>query len=347
VYESFFGLGGLPFQLVPDPRYLFLSAHHREALSNLQYGLATAKPVTVLLGEAGTGKTTLLRSAFESDGCRHVHSVYVNNPTLTRDEFVTFLANRFGLSPEAAQSKATFLQELETLLIARQERGEITALVVDEAQCLSKALLEEIRLLANVETATEKLLPLVLVGQPELGLRLNEPGLRQFKQRIALRCEITPFDLRDTALYIATRIRVSGGDASRLFTREAVTLIHEYSRGIPRTINVMCDNALLNGFALGQRPVGREIVAEVARDFDLATSAARNAYALGGNTNQDDATEGIRSFPALQQGDVDIAGAAGDRDSIHPFSDAEQTPTTRQPDASHPAVARLGQVRAR
>ena len=269
MYQRFYGLRELPFELTPNPTFLFLSPRHSEALSNLEYGLSAAKPVTVLIGEAGTGKTTLLRAALQSERCRNVRCVYLNNPALTRDEFVETLARRFDLSPEAAKSKAVLLTELERVLRDRRAVGETTALVVDEAQSLSIELLEEVRLLANIETATQKLLPLVLAGQPELGERLNDPALRQLKQRVALRCEITPFDLQETAAYIATRVRTAGGEASRLFTREAVTLIHEYSRGIPRTISVMCDNALVGGMALGRQPVDRAIVLEVSRDFDL------------------------------------------------------------------------------
>ncbi len=195
--------------------------------------------------------------------------MYINNPALTRDEFIEMLARRFELSAQAAQSKAALLAELEAVLRERRLRGQITSLVVDEAQSLSLELLEEIRLLANIETETEKLLPLVLAGQPELGARLNDSALRQLKQRVALRCEIRPFEISETAAYIASRIRAAGGDASRLFSREAVILIHERSRGIPRTISVMCDNALVSGMALGRQPVDREIVTEVCRDFDL------------------------------------------------------------------------------
>jgi type II secretory pathway predicted ATPase ExeA len=269
MYQRFYGLRELPFELTPNPTFLFLSARHREALSNLEYGLSTAKPVTVLIGEAGTGKTTLLRAALESERCRRVRCVYLNNPALTRDEFVETLARRFDLGPAAARSKAVLLAELERVLRDRRTAGEITALVVDEAQSLSIELLEEVRLLANIETATQKLLPLVLAGQPELADRLNDPALRQLKQRVALRCEIAPFDLQETAAYIATRVRTAGGEASRLFTREAVTLIHEFSHGIPRTISVMCDNALVSGMALGRQPVDRGIVMEVSGDFDL------------------------------------------------------------------------------
>jgi len=269
MYQRYYGLRELPFELTPNPRYLYLSPKHREALSNLEYGLFSAKPITVLIGEAGTGKTTLLRAALESDRCTNVRCVYLNNPALTREEFVRMLASRFGLSAGAAGSKAVLLDELERVLRERRDRGEITALVVDEAQSLSTELLEEIRLLANIETSDEKLLPLVLAGQPELSARLEEPGLRQLKQRVALRCQIAPFDLSETAAYIASRVRTAGGVPSRLFTREGVSLIHEYSGGIPRTVSVICDNALVSGMALERQPVDRAIVLEVCRDFLL------------------------------------------------------------------------------
>ena len=274
MYQRFYGLRDLPFELTPNPSYLFFSARHREALSNLEYGLSSAKALTVLVGEAGTGKTTLLRAALESEQCRNVRSVILTNPALSRAEFIEMLAHRFELGEEAAQSKTALLEHLERALRQRRAQGVISALVIDEAQSLSLELLEEVRLLANIETATEKLLPLVLAGQPELAVRLNDPSLRQLKQRVALRCEIAPFDLPETAAYISSRIKTAGGEASRLFTREAVMLIHEFSRGIPRTISVMCDNALLGGMALGRRPVDREIVSEVCRDFDLTSHEA-------------------------------------------------------------------------
>jgi len=274
MYQRFFGLRERPFELTSNPKYLFFSAQHREALANLEYGLSSAKAITVVVGEAGTGKTTLLRAALESERCRRVKAIVLDNPTLTREEFVEILAARFQLGPAAAASKAVLLDALEAELRARRAREEITALIVDEAQSLSDELLEEVRLLANIETPTEKLLPLVLAGQPELAARLNESGLRQLKQRVALRCEVAPLDLGDTAAYIVSRIRTAGGNTTKLFTREAVTLIHEFSRGIPRVINVMCDNALINGFALKRQPVDRDIVAEVCRDFDLTKAEA-------------------------------------------------------------------------
>lgn len=269
MYQRFYGLRQLPFEITPNPKFLFLTPRYREALSNLHYGLCSAKSITVLVGEAGTGKTTLLRAAFESEQCRHIRWISLNNPILSREDFVKTLATRFELGPEAADSKATFLEGLERVLRERRSRGEITALVVDEAQSLSNDLLEEVRLLANIETPTEKLLPLILAGQPEFALKLNDPALRQLKQRVALRCEIAPFELSETAAYMASRVRTAGGESSRLFTREAVIAIHEHSEGIPRTINVICDNALLTGFAVGRQPIGRELVMDVVRDFDL------------------------------------------------------------------------------
>lgn len=273
MYEKHFGLRELPFQLTPNPKFLFLTARYREALSTLQYGLFSAKPITVLIGQAGTGKTTLLHTALQSERCAGVRCVYLNNPTMTRSEFVELLAQRFSLSAHAGESKAALLAELERVLRERRQRSLITALVIDEAQSLSDELLEEIRLLANIESATDKLLPLVLAGQPQLKDRLNDPALMQLKQRVTLRCEVAPFNVHETAAYIAARVRIAGGDATRLFTRDAVMLIHDHSGGIPRTISVMCDNALLTCFGLGLNTVNEKIILEVVRDFDLHQSA--------------------------------------------------------------------------
>jgi general secretion pathway protein A len=278
MYQQFYGLRELPFELTPNPKYLFLTRRHSEALSTLIYGLSTAKGITALIGEAGTGKTTLVHSALRSDQCRNVNCVYLMNPTLSRNEFVEMLSVRFELSADATRSKAALLNELEVVLRERRDRGQITALLIDEAQSLTSELLEEIRLLANSETTTEKLLPLVLAGQPELRDRLNQTELRQLKQRVTLRCEIAPFTQQETAAYIASRIRIAGGDAAKLFTREAVMLIHERSGGIPRTISVMCDNALLTGFGLGRQPVNYETVLEVANDLDLHEKRGRDVY---------------------------------------------------------------------
>jgi len=269
MYLDYYGLSELPFEITPNPRFLLLAPAQREALSNLQYGIASRKGLTLLLGEAGTGKTTLVRAALKALGDDGAHFCTLTNPMLSRAEFGELLTAGFGLSDEAAQSKAALLTELEAALVARRAAGRRTALVVDEAHCLSDELLEEIRLLSNIETDSEKLLPIILAGQPELSRRLNRPALRQIKQRVALRCELRPLGLHETAAYIAGRIRQAGGSSSHLFTRQAVTLIHERSRGIPRLINVICDNALVTGFAADKRPVSRDLVGEVCRDFDL------------------------------------------------------------------------------
>ena len=269
MYETFYGLTELPFRLTADPKYLFLTARQREALSVVQYGLLSSKSLTVLIGEAGTGKTTLLRTALDSERCRGVRCVYLNNPVLRTDDFIRHLSRQFELGVEAGDSKSLLLDRLERMLRDRHAAGETTALVIDEAQSLNTELLEEIRLLANIETPTAKLLPLVLAGQPELGERLEAPELRQLKQRVTLRCELQPYEQTDTAAYIASRIRTAGGEPGRIFSLEAVTLIHQHSKGIPRTISVICDNALVTGMAIRRPYVTRDIVLEVCRDLRL------------------------------------------------------------------------------
>ena len=271
--QSFYGLAEAPFELTANPRFLFLTAHYRETLSNLECGLSWAEAITLLVGEAGTGKSTLLRAALESDRCRQVLCIFVDNPTLTPDEFVETLALRFNLGANAERSKTALLGGLVAAVRDRQARGLVTALVVDEAQAMPDELFEEIRLLANMETQAGKLLPVVLAGQPELTERWNEPGVRQLKERVALKCELKPLDLPQTAGYIASRIRTAGGDPGKIFTREAVTLIHEYSQGVPRMINVICRNALTSGFARERRRLDCEIVRDVCRDIDLRPAA--------------------------------------------------------------------------
>jgi general secretion pathway protein A len=268
MYEQFYGLEARPFDLTPDPRYLVLTKMHREALSNLEYAVASRKGVTMLLGEAGTGKTTIIRAAISRQPTR-THCVYLPNPALSRVEFMQMLAAQFSLSESARTSKTDLLLELEELLRRRHAIQETTVLILDEAQSLPPELLEEVRLLTNIETDAEKLLSIVLLGQPELATRVSEHSLRQLKQRIALRCDLRPLQAPESVAYIARRITRAGGVPAELFTREAVELIHEYARGIPRTINVIADNSLLGGFAAERRTVTRQIVADVCRDFDL------------------------------------------------------------------------------
>ena len=269
MYEAFYGLRERPFDLVPNPRFLFLAGRQREALSNLRYGLTTARGLTLLLGEAGTGKTTMLESVvgeLSGDGVRFVR---LSNPTLTRSEFYEFLTRTFGLPDDAVDSKTRFLFALRRELQERHAAGVLSALIIDEAQSVPYELLEEIRLLSNIETTTTKLLNVVLAGQPELADRLNESSLRQLKQRISLRCELKPMDMSETASYIAGRLRIAGGRPEHIFTREAVGAIFDASQGIARTVNVVCDNALIGGFAAQVRPISVAFIEEVRRDFDL------------------------------------------------------------------------------
>jgi general secretion pathway protein A len=269
MYERFFDLQERPFDLVPNPRYLFLATRQREAFSNLHYGLTSSRGLTLLIGEAGTGKTTLLLSVLADVDRANTECVLLSNPTLSRSEFYEYLTAGFKLPSEAAQSKTKFLFELRRHLERRREIGCVSTIVLDEAQSLPHELLEEVRLLSNIETETVKLLNVILAGQPELAGRLNEPGLRQLKQRIGLRCELAPLDFPETAAYIAGRLRIAGGQPAAIFSREAILAIHETSRGIARTINVVCDNALIGGFAAQVKPVTKSIVEEVCRDFDL------------------------------------------------------------------------------
>jgi general secretion pathway protein A len=273
MYERFFGLQERPFDLVPNPRYLFLSTRQREAFSNLRYGLTASRGMTLLLGDAGTGKTTLLQSVLSDLDRGTVECVLISNPTLSRAEFYQHLTAGFGLAPGAGASKTQFLFELRRHLEARQSAGQVSAIVLDEAQSVPYELLEEVRLLGNMETQTAKLLNVILAGQPELGARLNEAELRQLKQRIGLRCELTAFDLPETAAYIAGRLKIAGGEPAGIFTRDAILAIHDAASGVPRTVNVVCDNALMGGYAAQAKPVTRLIVEEVCRDFDLRSRA--------------------------------------------------------------------------
>ena len=271
MYEQFFGFRERPFDLNPNPRFLVLTESHREVLSNLEYAISSRKGITLVTGEAGSGKTTLIRTVLQKQP-EQIHSVHLTNPTLSRGEFVQMLASKFGLSNQAAGSKAVLLTDLEALFRARRARGEGTVLIVDEAQSLPLELIEEIRLLANIEADDERLLSVVLVGQPTLADRLEQPELRQLKQRVALRCQLQSLTARETSDYLRGRIDVAGGVAAHVFTREAANAIHAAAAGLPRMINVLADNSLLGGFAEGIKPVPSRIVREVTRDFGLTLS---------------------------------------------------------------------------
>jgi general secretion pathway protein A len=267
MYEPYYGLRERPFKLTSNPRYLLLTSMHAEGLSTLQYGISNRLGIIVLSGEAGTGKTTVVRAAIASQPSGRF--VLMNNPLLSAAEFCQYVGDGFGLSDAEMSSKPRFLTALRRTLEDSAEAGHHVALVVDEAHALPREVLEEIRLLANIETDDVKLLPVVMAGQPELDERLNQHDLRQLKQRIALRCSLGALKAKETAAYIAGRIRVAGGDAAQLFTQEAVELIHRCSQGLPRTISVICDNALVSGFAADERPIGAATVRSVCIDLDL------------------------------------------------------------------------------
>jgi general secretion pathway protein A len=267
MYEQFYGLRECPFELGSNLRYLFLPEPHREALSTLRYGIASQKGVTVLTGEAGTGKTTVIRAAMADAGGTSL-CVHVTNPRLTRDELFELLARELQFG-SMSSSKVACLAALTQALRARREQGGHTTLIVDEAQTAPDDLLEELRLLTNIETSHGRLLSIIFAGQPEFAGRLSAPGLRQLKQRVALWCTLRPLTLPETAGYIAARITVAGGSAAGIFSRDAVQAIHDASGGIPRVVSVLCDNALVSGFAAQERPVGTRLIAEVCRDCHI------------------------------------------------------------------------------
>lgn len=280
MYEQFYGLRERPFEVTSNPRYLLLTPRHREALGNLEYGIATRSGVVVLTGDAGTGKTTLLNAAINTakaglPEAMEPRIAYVSNPRFAPSEFIEYMASQFRLSAAAGRSKARFLIELESTLIEDLHANRPAALIIDEVQSMSHDLLEEVRLLANLEKDSRKLLPVLLVGQTEFDERLNDRALRQLKQRITLRCRLSPLTVHETAAYIATRVSRAGGNPAAIFSREAVLTVYARSKGIPRSISVLCDNAMLTGFAASRSQIGADVIAEVGADFDLWPARGR------------------------------------------------------------------------
>src|SRR6266536_3026820 len=257
---AFFGLEQKPFNPTPDPRFLYLSPGHREGLAQLLYGIQEHKGFILLTGEIGTGKTTLLRSLLSRlDG--NTASAFVFDTTLPFEGLLEYMLEDFGVA-KPGESHVQRLIALNNFLIERHRAGQNTVLVLDEAQNLDLHALEQIRLLSNFETQTEKLLQILLVGQPELLDKLDRPELRQLKQRIGLRCRILPLTAEQTRDYIRTRLRIAGATDLGLFSDAAITRIAEYAGGIPRLINTVCDHCLLIGYADQIRRINRPIVEE-------------------------------------------------------------------------------------
>ena len=281
MYHQFFGLKKDPFSMTPDPAFLFLTAPHREALAGLTYSILSRKGFVVLTGDAGTGKTTLLSRIFQSIPSARARFSVVLNPTLTPAEFLELTLLDFGIS-EIPASKAQRLSLLQQFLISAYQKNQVAALVVDEAHKLPPDVLEEIRLLSNFELAEAKLLQIVLAGQTELGALLNREDLRQLKQRVAVRLAIHPLSSTGVEHYIQHRWQKAGAAESHPFEPDALALIAECSRGIPRLVNALCDNALMLGFAESKKSIGRAQILESASDLDLLNERGRRSLAMAG-----------------------------------------------------------------
>lgn len=287
MYKKFFGLQANPFNPNPDPRFLFLTAAMREALAGLAYGIKNRKGFLLLTGEVGTGKTTLLNRLLEWLQEERVATAFIFNSRLNENEFFDFVMADFGITCESRE-KSQRLMRLNEWLLERYRQHGTTVLIIDEAQNLSAQVLEEIRLLTNMETTSEKLLQIVLSGQPELEEKLRDPQLRQLRQRITIRCKTLPLSREEMNSYIAERLRIAGCNGVPIFSLEAIDTIYRHSSGIPRIANLLCEHALINAFVEQIRPVPAAIVDEIAREFELhrAELAAKHA-----STNGDDSAE--------------------------------------------------------
>ncbi len=271
MYNNFYQLAANPFGSSPDPRFLYMMPHTREALAGLEYGISSRKGFMVLVGEVGTGKTTLLRRALTGFDPRRVHTSFVFNPLLEPLDFLEFVMSDFGI-PTETRSKSAMLLRFNRWLVDCFRRQETSVILVDEAQNLSAELFEEIRLLTNLETSSEKLLQIVLSGQPELEDKLRQPNLRQLRQRIAMWCRTQAITLEQTGEYIAQRLRIAGSDEP-LFSPHAVEAIYRASCGIPRIINLVCEHALILGYVEQVRSITAALIDEVTHDLDLVDFA--------------------------------------------------------------------------
>ena len=268
MYKSFFGLKENPFNVNPDPRFLFLTPQIEEALTGLMYGIQTRKGFITLTGEVGTGKTTLINRLLDWLHHRRARTAFLFNSRMNSNQLFDFILAEFDIACDS-KSKSQQLMKLNHWLLERYRMGETVALIIDEAQNLTYPVLEEIRLLTNLETSTDKLLQIVLSGQPELEDKLRLPQLRQLRQRIMLRCRTAPLSHEQTKEYIVERLKIGGAAGEPIFSTQAVDTVHLYSLGIPRVINLLCEHSLVNAFAEQQRPIQPKIVEDVAREFQL------------------------------------------------------------------------------
>ncbi len=269
MYNAFFGLDADPFRVNPDPRFLYPADSHQEALATLTYAIRERKGFVVITGEVGTGKTTILNAllrTLEPD----VQAAYLFNTSLSLGDFFGSFFEELGLERVEPFRKGKALSRLNHYLIDRLRKGKQTLLIIDEAQNLSSQLLEEIRMLSNLETPQSKLLQIFLVGQPELWEKLSKPKLRQLRQRVELFQRIRPLTERETAEYVRERLLRAGHTTGDVFASGALRAVHDYSGGIPRVVNVLCDSALITGFAKETIPISARMVREAAIDIGLA-----------------------------------------------------------------------------
>jgi general secretion pathway protein A len=268
MYKSFFGLRENPFRVNPDPRYLYLSPQTQKTLDQLTYGIQHCKGLILLTGEVGTGKTTLIHYLLNWLREQNTPTAFIFNSQLTVNHLFDFILTDFGV-PTDFRSNGNMLMQLNLWLMGRFRAGGKPVLIVDEAQGLSIGALEEIRLLLNLETDSEKLLQIVLVGQPELEEQLKLPVLRQLRQRIELRCNTAPLEIEESHSYITERLRIAGADGKSIFPTETMDAAYSYSKGIPRVINLLCEHALINAYAKHAHQVPVWAIEEAARDFLL------------------------------------------------------------------------------
>jgi type II secretory pathway predicted ATPase ExeA len=275
LYQRHFGFVEAPFNITPDPVFLYLTPSHREGLAQLQYGIDARRGFIVLTGEVGTGKTTLIQTLL-SHLAEHTHTALIFSSIANPLDLMRYVCEEFKLVAllQNHRDLHDYIGLLNEFLLRSYGRGENAALIIDEAQNLSSDVLESVRLLSNFETTKDKLLQILLVGQPELNNRLNAPELRQLKQRITLRHHLRPLLLNDCQEYIASRLKHAGGSTG-LFTPRAIEAIHHYSGGIPRLVNVICDNAMITAYALDQRQIEPALIREVAEDLHLSGTAVR------------------------------------------------------------------------